>query len=70
MAKRTVITLIDDIDGTDAVETIAFTIDGAGYEIDLSADNAAVFRAALEPYSTAARRTGGRSPRTTRGSAK
>ncbi|RXZ51860.1 histone-like nucleoid-structuring protein Lsr2 [Agromyces binzhouensis] len=66
MAKRTVITLIDDIDGTDAAETIAFTIDGASYEIDLSADNAATFRAALELYSMAARRTSGRSPRATR----
>ena len=70
MAKRTVITLIDDIDGTDAAETIAFSIDSAGYEIDLSADNAAAFRAALEPYATAARRISGRSLRTTRRAAK
>ena len=63
MAKRTVITLIDDIDGTDAAETIAFTIDGASYEIDVSADNAAKFRSALEPYTTTARRTNSRSPR-------
>ena len=55
MAKRTVITLIDDIDGTDAAETIAFTIDGASYEIDLSTDNATKFRSALEPYTTMAR---------------
>lgn len=39
--------LIDDIDGTDAAETIAFTIDGVSYEIDLSADNAVKFRSAL-----------------------
>ncbi|GAA1062024.1 Lsr2 dimerization domain-containing protein [Agromyces bracchium] len=46
MAKRTVVTLVDDIDGTDAAETIAFTIDGAGYEIDLSTDNGRVPRRA------------------------
>lgn len=63
MSKRTVITLVDDIDGTDATETITFTIDGASYEIDLSFDNAVLFRAALEPYAAAARRTTPRSAR-------
>ncbi|WP_401001134.1 Lsr2 family protein [Agromyces sp. GXQ0307] len=63
MSKKTVITLIDDIDGTEAAETITFTVDGASYEIDLSADNAAKFRAVLEPYTAAARRSARRSTR-------
>lgn len=57
MSKKTVITLIDDIDGTEAIETITFTLDGTSYEIDLSAENAGKFRFALEPYTAAARRT-------------
>ena len=66
MSKKTIVTLVDDLDGTDAAETITFAFDGAAYEIDLSADNAAAMRAALEPYVKAARRTssgrrGGRS---------
>lgn len=66
MSKKTIVTLVDDLDGTDAAETIAFAVDGAAYEIDLSADNAAALRAALEPYVKAGRRTsasrrGGRS---------
>ncbi|WP_430648089.1 histone-like nucleoid-structuring protein Lsr2 [Agromyces sp. GXS1127] len=63
MSKKTVITLIDDIDGTDAAETITFTLDGTSYEIDLSADNAVKFRSALEPYTAAARKTARRSTR-------
>ncbi|GAA4382503.1 histone-like nucleoid-structuring protein Lsr2 [Agromyces bauzanensis] len=63
MATKTVVTLVDDIDGTDADETVAFTIDGTSYEIDLSADNAAAFRAALQPYVDAARRAPGRGGR-------
>lgn len=55
MATKTVVTLVDDLNGSDADETIAFAIDGTNYEIDLSADNAAAFRAALQPYVDAAR---------------
>ncbi len=63
MATKTVVTLVDDLDGSDADETVAFTIDGTSYEIDLSADNAAAFRAALQPYVDAARRAPGRGGR-------
>ena len=57
MSKKTIVTLVDDLDGPDATETIAFAVDGAAYEIDLSADNAAALRAAFEPYVKAGRRT-------------
>lgn len=63
MAKKTIVTLVDDIDGSEAVETIAFAVDGASYEIDLSADHAAAMREAIAPYVAAARRTSGRSAR-------
>src|SRR4051794_19466086 len=48
--------LIDDLDGTDAAETLRFGLDGTSYEIDLSAKNAAAFRKAVDRYVKAARR--------------
>ena len=38
------IVLEDDLDGTDADETVTFSLDGVGYEIDLSSANAATLR--------------------------
>jgi hypothetical protein len=60
MAKQTTVTLVDDIDGTEADEQIEFTMDGRSYEIDLSSANSARLRGALEPFISHARRTGGR----------
>jgi hypothetical protein len=60
MAKQTTVTLVDDLDGTEADEQIEFAMDGRSYEIDLSAANSARLREALEPFVSAARRTGGR----------
>lgn len=57
MAKRIVETLVDDLDGSEADRTIAFSIDGEGYAIDLSTANAEKFDAALAPFVDAARRT-------------
>ena len=42
--------LIDDLDGTEADETVTFTIDGTSTEIDLSKQNAANLRKALAEY--------------------
>ena len=63
MAKKTIVTLVDDMDGSEAAETIAFAIDGTSYEIDLSSDHAAALREAFAPYVAAARRTTGRNTR-------
>ncbi|MGR2753798.1 histone-like nucleoid-structuring protein Lsr2 [Agromyces arachidis] len=57
MAKRIVETLVDDLDGSEADRTIAFSINGEGYAIDLSSANAEKFDAALAPFVDAARRT-------------
>ena len=38
MAQRVSVVLVDDIDASEAAETVAFGLDGAHYEIDLSAD--------------------------------
>ncbi|MEU5340343.1 MULTISPECIES: Lsr2 family protein [unclassified Streptomyces] len=56
MAQRVVITLSDDIDGSEAAETIAFGLDGKSYEIDLNQANAKKLRRALEPYLEAGRK--------------
>ena len=47
MAREVIEKLIDDLDGSTAVETVAFALDGTSYEIDLSKRNAAAFRKTL-----------------------
>lgn len=48
--------LTDDLDGTEAQETVIFGLDGRTYQIDLSAKNAAKLRKSLDQYVTAGRR--------------
>jgi len=55
MAVLRVTQVVDDLDGGPAVETVRFGLDGAGYELDLSAVNAAALRAVLGRYVAAAR---------------
>ncbi|NTW38593.1 MAG: Lsr2 family protein [Cellulomonadaceae bacterium] len=52
MAQKTQIMLIDDIDGSDADETVTLGLDGVAYEIDLTTR-----RAALATYIDAGRKT-------------
>jgi len=63
MAQKVHVILVDDIDGSEAEETIQFGLDGVNYEIDLSADNAGQLRDALANYVGHARRVGGRRSR-------
>ena len=56
MAQRTIVQLIDDLTQEPADETVLFALDGARYEIDLSADNAAKMRDVLAVYVANARR--------------
>ena len=60
MAQKVHITLEDDLDGGDATETVAFGLDGRGYEIDLNDKNAKALRDAMAKYIAAARRSSGR----------
>jgi nucleoid-associated protein Lsr2 len=64
MAQRVQVILEDDYEGGTADETISFALDGAEYEIDLSAKNAAGLRDALAPWLAHARKIGGRRKRT------
>ncbi|HEX7096142.1 MAG TPA: Lsr2 family protein [Acidimicrobiales bacterium] len=50
MAKEVITRLLDDIDGTEAAETVRFGLDGRQYEIDLSAKNSEKLRKALAPF--------------------
>lgn len=60
MARRTRVTLVDDIDGGEASQTVSFALDGVQYEIDLNEVNAASLREQLERWASSGRRTGGR----------
>jgi hypothetical protein len=60
VASRTITTLTDDIDGGTADETVTFNFKGTTYEIDLSKKNVDKMVKALQPYTSAARKTSGR----------
>lgn len=62
MARRQITILSDDLDGTETedVTTLAFTINGTSYEIDLSKKNLDTFTRAVAPFTEAARRQGRR----------
>jgi hypothetical protein len=58
MAQKVSIILIDDIDGSEADETVRFALDGSSYEIDLNATHAQELRDALSLYVGHARKAG------------
>jgi hypothetical protein len=58
MAKTTVVTITDDIDGSEGAETVSFSFDGQNYEIDLSRKNHDKFRKGLQPFIDSGRRVG------------
>jgi hypothetical protein len=60
VAKQTTVTLVDDLDGSQATEQVEFAVDGRSYEIDLSPANSAKLREALAPFISVARRAGTR----------
>ena len=66
MAQKVQVVLTDDLDGTQADETVQFALDGVTYEIDLSDDNAAGLREGLASWIGNARKVGGRSAARTR----
>jgi hypothetical protein len=56
MTKKIHVHLIDDLDASEASETMRFEVDGRAYEIDLSSRNAQRFRADIAPYIAHARK--------------
>ena len=63
MAQKVQVLLTDDIDGTEAVETVSFSLDGLSYEIDLSDAHVRKLRKDLERYVEHARKATGQQSR-------
>ena len=63
MAQKVHIVLIDDIDQSDAEETVTFGLDGKEFAIDLNKKNARSLRDSLAPYVAHARPVSGLSGR-------
>ena len=59
MATMTTVSLVDDLDGSVAAETVAFALDGANYEIDLTDKNAKKLRDSLASFVDHGRRIDG-----------
>jgi hypothetical protein len=60
VAQKTIVHLIDDVDGGEADETVTFALDGVEYTIDLSSGNANGLRTSLAEFIDVARRVGGK----------
>ena len=58
MTRKLVTLLIDDLDGSEAVETVRFGIDGRTFKIDLNGENAARLREVLSEWAACARTVG------------
>ena len=56
MAVKTVVELVDDLDGGQADETVSFALDGVTYTIDLSAQHATRLRDVLAGFVAGARK--------------
>lgn len=56
MAQKVQVLLVDDLDGSEATETVTFGLDGQTFEIDLNEKNIKAFRKSLTPYVDRARK--------------
>lgn len=55
VAKSTTVTLIDDVNGQVADETVNFSLDGVGYEIELTTEHAHQLRKEVMAWANAGR---------------
>lgn len=58
MARTTIIQLTDDIDGSEASQTVEFGYKGKSYSLDLNDKNASELDDVLAPYIAAAEKAG------------
>ena len=56
MAQKVQVLLTDDLDGSEATDTVQFALDGSSYEIDLSPGNADNLRSHLAQFIDHARK--------------
>ncbi len=61
MAQKTIVHLTDDLDGSEATQTVEFGYQGKTYKLDLSDQNASELEEALAPYIAAAQKAAGAS---------
>ena len=66
MAQKTIVQLVDDLDGGAADESVTFGLDGVEYTIDLSTANATLLRKGLADFVANATRVSGRKQRATK----
>jgi hypothetical protein len=66
MARKVEVRYTDDLDDGPAAETVSFSLDRTGYEIDLSAKNAKELRTVLDRFIQHGRRQPKTATRTTR----
>lgn len=69
MAKKTTVTITDDLDGSANAKEVSFSLDGRSWVIDLSAKNRAALEKALKPYIAKATEQGRRKSPAKRGRA-
>ena len=62
MSKTVSVVVTDDLDGSAGAETVAFSFEGQGYEIDLAPENQAKMKASFQPFIDAGRRLAQRRP--------
>jgi hypothetical protein len=60
MVKTTVVTITDDIDGSEGAETVVFGFGGQSYEIDLGKKNLEKFKKGLQPFIDSGRKVSSR----------
>ena len=58
MAQQTTVRFIDDLDGSEAVGTVSFSLENRAYEIDLSDENTDKLHEALALFIEHARQIG------------
>lgn len=56
--RKEVVSYVDDLDGSEAAETVQFALDGNGYAIDLSTDHAKALRESFDEWIESARKLG------------
>lgn len=59
MAQRVNVVLVDDLDGSEATETVRFGLDGTNYAVDLTEAHANELRDLLAPYVGVGRKLSG-----------
>jgi nucleoid-associated protein Lsr2 len=58
VARNEIVRLVDDLDGSEAVDTVSFGLDDSEYEIDLNDEHIDQLRGGLMPYIKAGRKVG------------